>query len=218
MRSAVFAFLLLFIPAVPFSSSSAEEVKAGVTISDDGIKAFHLAIGDHFRVAYRDVVTAHDRKVPDEELPVVFFIAEQAGAAPGAIINARLKGNSWINVSISLGLDASVFYVPVNCKPGPPYGNAYGHYKNKKKDQWREIELTDPDIINLVNLRFISEQYGYAPEEVMKMREKGEAFVRINGEVKKAREKQAQALLGEEEKAKSSKGKDNSKSKGKKKK
>ena len=59
--------------------------------------------------------------------------------------------------------------------------------KNKKKSKWAEIRLSDNDIVNFVNLKFISEKYGYTPEDVVKMRAKGDSFVAINGKVKKAK-------------------------------
>jgi len=213
MRVALTA-ILLFVLLIPFADQSRAEVQVGLSADSDGLKAFHLAIGDHFRVEYRDVVLARERHIPDQELPVVYFIAQQAGVAPGAVIKMRLGGQSWLQIAFNYGLDPSYFYVPVNRKPGPPYGKAYGHFKNKKKSQWRQIELTDTEIVDLVNLRFIAEHYGYAPEEVMKMREKGKGFVIINGEVKKAKEKTAQAYVGEEEASKSQK---SGKGKGKKK-
>jgi len=213
MRVALTA-VLLFVFLIPLAGQGRAEVQVGVSADSDGLKAFHLAIGDHFRVDYRDVVSARERHIPDQELPVVYFIASRAGVAPGAVIKMRLGGKSWMQIAFHYGLDAGHFYIPVERKPGPPYGKAYGHFKNKKKKQWREINLTDVEIINFVNLRFVSEHYGYSPDEVMKMREKGENFVVINREVKKAREKKAQASVSPDDTSKSKK----SKGKGKKKK
>jgi hypothetical protein len=92
-----------------------------------------------------------------------------------------------MDITFHFGLTAEVFYVPLKGKPGPPYGKAWGHYKNKKKNKWAQIRLTDADIVNFVNLKFISEKYGYAPEEVVKMRAKGQSFVSINAKVKKSK-------------------------------
>jgi hypothetical protein len=215
MRAAVTVVLFLLFLLIPLASQSRAGVEVGLSVDEEGIKAFHLAVGNHFQVQYRDVVSARERKVPDEELPVVYFIAQHAGVAPGAIIKMRLSGESWMQISFNYGLDAGYFHVPVKHQPGPPYGNAYGHFKNKKKSQWRQIRLKDSEIIDLVNLRFISEHYGYAPEEVIKMREKGKGFVGINCKIKEAKVKQAQASVTEEDSPKSQKAK--GKGKGKKK-
>jgi len=213
MRITVTVAMFLFVMFFPLTGQTGDGVDLGLSVDQDGIRAFRLAVGDHFRVAYRDVVSARKRNIVDDELPVVYFIARQADVSPGVVINMRLKGESWMQIAFNYGLDASYFHVPVKHKPGPPYGKAYGHFKGKKRSQWRQIRLTDAEIVNLVNLRFISEHYGYAPEEVMKMREKGKDFVIINGQIKKAREKKAQAVLTEEEKAKPTKGKGKGKKK-----
>ena len=115
---------------------------------------------------------------------VVFFIAGRAGVDPKVIVNLRLEGNSWYSISIRYGIYPDAYYVPLTVRPGPPYGKAYGYYKNKPKKEWKKIKLSDNDIINLVNLKFISEHNKYSPEKVIKMRSKGEHYAEINTNVK----------------------------------
>ncbi len=38
-----------------------------------------------------------------------------------------------------------------------------------------------------VNLRFISDHFGYTPDEVVKMREQGQSFIAIHDKIKKAK-------------------------------
>ena len=45
------------------------------------------------------------------------------------------------------------------------------------------MRLGDDDVVNLVNLKFASEHYGYSPEKVIKMRSEGRNFVEINEEI-----------------------------------
>ena len=56
---------------------------------------------------------------------------------------------------------------------GPPYGKAYGHYKQHEHD-YKRVVLVDEDVVNLVNLRFISDYHHVAPEIVMDMRARRE--------------------------------------------
>jgi hypothetical protein len=72
---------------------------------------------------------------------------------------------------------------------GPPYGRAYGYYKNKPKKEWKTIVLSDDDVVNLLNLKFMSEHYDYPPEKIMKMLWEGKEFVSINDEIRKERGK-----------------------------
>jgi len=69
---------------------------------------------------------------------------------------------------------------------GPPYGKAYGHYKKHEHD-YKRVVLADEDVVNLVNLRFISDYHRVAPEMVMDMRSQGGRFVVINEEVRKGK-------------------------------
>ena len=73
-----------------------------------------------------------------------------------------------------------VYYVPVAVAPGPPYGRALGHYKKKHRKQWRTIVLNDADVVNLVELRFLSEHYHVAPERIIELRGSDRDFVAIH--------------------------------------
>lgn len=135
----------------------------------------------------REVIIIKERHIPDEEIPVVFFIAQRAHVRPATIIDLRLRGKTWMDITLHFGLSPGIFYVPLRevVVTGPPYGKAYGYYKKKPRKGWRKIVLDDADVINLVNLRFISEHYRYEPEKVIKLREGGKNFIVINEEVTK---------------------------------
>lgn len=211
----VTVFVLLSLQMLwPGGNRCRADVDVGLSIGDGGIKGFYLAIGEHYKVPEKQIVVVREKKIPDEELPVVFFLARRAEVAPDVIIKLRLGGKSWMGICAHFGLTAEVFYIPVKRAPGPPYGKAYGHFKNKKKNKWGTIRLTDTEIVNFVNLKFISEHYGCSADDVIKMREKGSSFVAINAEVKKnkGQEKKKSGQLATKEKPK---GKDKGKGKGK---
>jgi hypothetical protein len=112
---------------------------------------FHLVVAGYFGVPQREVVFCQ-RGVPDDEIPLAVFIAHRARVTPASVVDLRLRGKSWWDISVQFGLGPEVYYVPVNVVPGPPYGKAYGYYK-KPRNQWRTIVLSDADLLNLVNLR-----------------------------------------------------------------
>ena len=192
--------------------AKATDVSAGVKIDQDGLKGFYLAVGDHFHVPAEQIVVARQRRIADEELPVIFFLADRAGVDPDVIIKLRHSGKSWMEITTDFGLNAGIFYVPVTGNPGPPYGKAYGHFRNRERTEWGRIWLSDEDIVNFVNLRFISAHYDYSPEEIIKMRQNGVGFVDINAKVKnnKAENKKKDPKFATDEK-------DQEKGKGKKK-
>jgi hypothetical protein len=173
----LFAALVLLAPA---AGVSAQSVSTGISISNGELRSFYLAVGDYYRVPEARItyVKQHYR-VHDEELPVVFFLASRAHVDPSVIIDLRYRQRmSWLNITLHYGLTPEIYYVPVQ-RVGPPYGNAYGHYKKHGKD-YRKVRLADADVVNLVNLRFMSEYHGVAAEVVMDRRGRGERFVVMN--------------------------------------
>jgi len=200
--------LLSLIFLFPVCTTEAA-VDIGVSIGDEGLRGFYLAVGDYYRVPQREVIIIRERRIPDEEIPVVLFIAQRARVRPAAVINLRLAGKSWLDITLHFGLSPGIYYVPVQVAvTGPPYGKAYGYYKKKPRKEWRKIVLEDADVINFVNLRFISEHHSYPTEHVIKLREKGKNFIVINDEVKKEK-------IKEKEKRKEKNNKEKGKGKGK---
>jgi hypothetical protein len=173
----LFIALTFLVPATP---ASAQNVSTGISISNGELRSFYLAIGDYYRVPEPRVVFVKEHyRVHDEELPVVFFLASRAHVDPSFIIDLRVRQRmSWLDITLHYGLTPEIYYVPVK-RVGPPYGNAYGHYKKHGKD-YKKVVLADADVVNLVNLRFMSEYYGVAAEVVMDQRGKGERFIVIN--------------------------------------
>jgi len=163
------------------------DVSVGLSADNDGIKSFYLSIGEQYRVPEKEVIIVRERNIPDDELPVVFFIARQATIEPSVIVKLRLEGKSWIDITAHFGLSPAIYYVAFQKDPGPPYGKAWGYYKKHKKDEWKTIKLADADIVNFVNIKFMSERYGYSPDEVIKMRDKSQNFVVLNTKIKKVK-------------------------------
>jgi hypothetical protein len=180
-------FSLLFL--LPLADQGRAEISAGISIDNDGIKGFYLAIGEHYQVPEKQIVAVKEKSIPDDEMAVVFYLARRADVDPGVIIKMRLGGKSWMDITFHYGLTAEIFYVPVTTDPGPPYGKAYGHFKKKKQNQWGSISLNDTEIVNFVNLKFISDYYQCPADDVIKMRQNGKNFVDINTEVKKNKQK-----------------------------
>jgi hypothetical protein len=145
---------------------------------------FHVAVANYYQVPQREVIVIRERRIPDDEIPVALFIARHAGVPWGRVVDMRLRGASWWDISVRLGVQPEVYYVPVAVVSGPPYGRALGHYKKKHRKQWSTIVLTDADVVNLVELRFLSDHYRVAPERFIELRGKNRDFVAIHSEVR----------------------------------
>lgn len=199
MRILILALILAVLSATGMAARADTRMDIGATIVDGGLKGFYLGLGEYYRVPEREIIVIHERRIPDHDIPVVMFIAQRARVVPAVIIDMRLAGRSWMDISLHFGLGPDIYYVPVTKVYGPPYGNAYGYYKNKPRKEWQSIRLSDADVVNLVNLRFISERYHYSPEEIMRMRSGGKSFVGINDEIRYGKHKKEYRDQGNEE-------------------
>lgn len=165
-------------------------VEIGVSFGEDGLRGFFLAVVDYYRVPQRQVNIITERGIASHEVPVVLFLAKRAHVAPEIIMDLRLSGHTWLDIAHRFDLSPEIFYVPVGViVTGPPYAKAYGYYKKKPKKEWKTIVISDDDVINLVNLKFMSEHYGCSPEKIIKMRSGGKGFVLINEEIREGRKR-----------------------------
>ena len=188
MKLAIFLIVLYLIPG----KAQDTQVDFGLSVADGELRSFYLAVSNHYRVPGEDVAAVKERyRFRNEELPVVYYLASRARVKPSAIIDLRINRMSWLDISFHFGLTPEIFFVPLTVeKVGPPYGKAYGYYKKySPKKEWRKIVLSDNEVVDLVNLRFISEYHRLTPAEVIKMRGQGKNFVNINAEIKKGKGK-----------------------------
>jgi hypothetical protein len=189
MRKILFSFAALLCMAA-LALAAPGQASLGVSVTDGRLRAFYFSIGSYYHVPGADVLRIRDRyRLRDEELPVVFFLAARAHVAPSVIMGLRVRGLHWLDIVFRYNLTPDIFYVPVSVgRIGPPYGNAYGYFrKYRARREWRRIALSDREVIDLVNLRFISESRRIPPETVMEMRGRGEGFVVINDEIGKGK-------------------------------
>ncbi|MDA8089493.1 MAG: hypothetical protein M0Z61_04645 [Nitrospiraceae bacterium] len=165
--SIVFGAVLAATPAMA-------GINLGFSLNNGGISNFFLSAGDYYQAPPREVVVVQ-REVPEDEAPVVFYLARRAHCSPDRIVRMRRRGFTWWRITMALRLNPNIYYVPVDEERiGPPYGRAYGFYRHHGPRY-----LSDPDIVNMVNLRFMSSYYGVPPREIIERRERGESFAVI---------------------------------------
>lgn len=167
---------------------------------------FHVAVANHYHVPEREVIVLRDRRISDDELPVVLFIAREARVPVSRVLALRHRGRSWWDISVTFGLRPDVYYVPVLVDPGPPYGRAHGHYK-KPRREWDRIVLSDADLMHLVHVRFLSEHYGVRPDDVLQARGRHRTLVAAYSDI-------GQQRSGKGDRKESGSGRGNGKGKG----
>ncbi|MEW6412115.1 MAG: hypothetical protein AB1483_06515 [Candidatus Zixiibacteriota bacterium] len=193
---------------VALGSRAYADVSAALSIEDGRIADFYLAVGSHYNVPEKDLVVVKKRQISDDDLVVVFYLARQARVSPTVVVDLRLSGKTWMEITRHFGLTAEIFYVSFEKDPGPPYGKAYGHFRHRHRNEWGSISLSDVDVVNFVNLRFVSDYHGLRADEVAKMRAEGQSFIAINDKIKKSK---AQKKSDESRKAETKSSKDKGK-------
>ncbi len=176
----LFAVILGLLGLLALTQGALAQVQLGISAGSPGPNHFYLSIGNYFNVPPQQVTVIHERDIPDEQIPVVLFIAQRAHVDPQEVIELREEGFSWSDVALRFGIGPDVFYVNVSNPGHSPYSRAFGYYRRYDKRKWRHIRLSDDDIVNLVNLRFMAENYHRTPDEIVRLRAQGRSFVDIN--------------------------------------
>lgn len=106
-----------------------------------------------------------------DDIAVALFLAHHARCDVKVVIDWRVKGLTWWDVTFRLGLKPDVYFVeiPAHVHVGPPYGKAYGYYRRHDP----RYVFTDTDIHNLVHLKVTSDYYALDPVVVIRYRERG---------------------------------------------
>lgn len=173
----------------PSPAAASSQWDMGISGSSDGVRGFHLSVGEYYNVPEREVEVIHDRGVDDDELPVVFYVAQCARVRPRDVVVLRRRGMSWMDITDHYRLSPEIYYVPVRVADERfPYGRGWKHYRGRHGHRgWRNLRLHDDEVVNQVNLRFISDHYRYAPERVMRERAGGRRFAAIEREIRSER-------------------------------
>ncbi len=179
----ILAVIASFMLMIVFSSCYPSRVSMSYT-AEYGPDSYYYDVCQYYHVPEQEVIILRERRISDEEIPVVFFLAQRANVAPATIIDMRARGTSWMDISMHFGIGPDVYYVPVAEVPGSAYEGVYSYYRARPREEWNTIHLSDEDVVNFVDLRFVSEHHGYDVPEIMKMRSEGKSFMRINEEVK----------------------------------
>jgi hypothetical protein len=177
-------FLWAMIMAIGFvlpdAASAETRADVGLSIQNGAVRSFHLAIGEFFHVPEREVIHVHKRRIPDPEIPVVFHIAHHARVHPDKVIAHRLRGHSWMEVTLHFGLSPDIYSIPAY--PGP-YGK-HGYDPGGPRRHGR-IHLDDRYIIDSVNIFFISNRYRYEPDIVIRHRSQGRDYLGIHDDIRR---------------------------------
>jgi hypothetical protein len=162
------------------------QVYTGIKVGKSGgLNGYHLSMGNYFNVPEKEILRCGRRHVLEEELPVVFFLAQKAGKTPGTIVNLHNRGMSWMRIAQHFNLGPRAFYVSAGGEvKKSPYQKVYEYYQGNRS----HIQLSDADVVNMVNLKFMANHYGHDPLEIILMRSKGKTFPDIDDTFRQEKE------------------------------
>jgi hypothetical protein len=179
------ATILGFLAALLLSGAANATVvtAAAKGTNDDGRGSFYQTLGVYYHLDDSIVTSTRERRIADEDLAVVFYLAKQAGIRPVDVVDLRLLKKSWMELTLHFGLSPEIYFVAAETTPSLPYSKALAPFKKMPRTEWKKIVLDDQDIVNLVNLRFVSSGYRTSVDEVMRLRSEGKNFVAIAKEI-----------------------------------
>ena len=145
--------------------------------------AFLRAVGEYFGTPAGEVVVLTRWNLSTAEIPVVLRLATRAGVPPDVVVAQRRRGAGWLEIARSYSVHAGDFHVPINGSPGFLAG-AYERFRARVASEWRDVSLSDEELVGLVNVRFLSRSLGVPASSVVRELSGGDvvaAYTRLSG-------------------------------------
>ncbi|HYV18518.1 MAG TPA: hypothetical protein VFC25_05770 [Verrucomicrobiae bacterium] len=160
--------------AVPASAATDlfYDASLGLKISDDA--RFFLNMTNRYYGSQQQAVPVLERCAnPDLDFPVVMFLAQVSGKRADAVLSLRRKGISWSEVMVRLQVQPDRLFVGLDRDPGPPYGHAWGHYKQQRGEEKARFDVEDRTVQDLVRLQIASGALRVSPYTIVSERQRG---------------------------------------------
>lgn len=152
----------------------------------EGRDAYFGAVAEFFGLPEAEVAILGAWSLPDEEIPVVLFVARRAGVSPEAVVALRRSGRGWAELARRYDLGAEHFHVPLrDAAAAGVLADAYARYRSLPAGRWGEVALGDAEVVGLVNLKVLVQTLRRSAEEILAGRGAGswvEAYLRLLGE------------------------------------
>ena len=147
---------------------------------------FLRAVAEHFEIPRQEVAVLAQWRLDVAEIPVVLFVADRAGVSPDVVVSQRRRGEAWMVIAGGYGLHAGDFHIPVDGDRGM-LAAAYQRFGARPASEWREVTLSDEEVVALVTVGFLSRRLGVTTARVAgeldDIRNVVAVFVRLRGGV-----------------------------------
>ncbi len=128
---------VLMLATVPMIADAQPRISVQLEFGAPPVNRYYVSLAESYGVPYHDIFVMHDAGVVDEDIPVILYIYTHSQYSLRQIYSLRLRGATWDNLSNWCGVPLYGY------RNGPPYGNAYGYYRNGPGKQWNEQGYRD---------------------------------------------------------------------------
>ncbi len=181
MRGAIVSTLFLTVIAFSFQSAS------GQVLSGELAQIVSREFGAKPEVVDQVV----DTGLSHDDVVVTFWVAQRAKMSPVRVATIRSQGDTWRDIAHVRSLGPRDFYVMISGNiPSPRYSaimDKFG-FSAPPSNDWNEVPLTDEDINDLINAKFVASAYDYSIFEAMTLRDEGMEFAQICTEIGERKE------------------------------
>jgi len=143
-------------------------------------QSYLKGVAEYFQADESEVQEVASYLVRTDEAPVAYMIARKAGVSPMDLARKRESGTNWTDIMGQYHVGADLFRVEVRgFVPSAVFQPILDKYPAEKPQAWAKAPVNDRDLLNLANLIFIRDHYGYSQYRVMAMRDKGQGYPSI---------------------------------------
>jgi len=172
IRVVLWALLLLTATGGAAQAAVAFDVAVGLNVNDDARiflnvtnQTWHPAVAPTF---------IQECAYPEDDFPVIAFLAYHTHRPPSFILGLRNDGYRWGDIFFQLNVNPSVLFVGIDRDPGPPYGKAWGYWRQRYHPGARmRYRFSDRDIVGLVKVQTASRHFGSSPYTFIKSEREG---------------------------------------------
>ncbi len=144
----------------------------------DGL--YYAAVAEFFELPASEVDILRDWRLPVDEIPVVLFVSRRAGVSAEALAQLRRAGKQWPELVTQYGLDAGQLHLPIaDVSRAYALAALYQQYDSLEPRRWREVKLTDQDVVVLVNVRMAAQTLRMSPEDILEGHRTTPSFVAL---------------------------------------
>ncbi|HEU4402906.1 MAG TPA: hypothetical protein VFT43_12455 [Candidatus Polarisedimenticolia bacterium] len=188
------------------------DASLGLDVGDDA--RIFLNITNDYYAPQATVATRIVQRCPrpENDFPVIMLLARASHRPPDAILQLWLTNRSWADIMFELNVPPSVLFVGLNRDPGPPYGKAWGRYKEHHGRG--PLVISDRDVVELAKLQIASGYYHVNPYSVIAERQKGTKIERYAADRHRARQGEENGARGKGKRPNKEGGSENDSSKG----